>query len=65
MTNIAILTGRLTRDPETRQTNGGTSITAITVVTDPPLNVLKAHKNPDGKKKADMTAMATTAVAIS
>ena len=30
MTNIAILTGRIARDPETRETKGGTSVTGIT-----------------------------------
>ncbi|KEO90491.1 single-stranded DNA-binding protein [Erythrobacter longus] len=47
MTNIAILTGRLARDPETRQTSGGTSITAITVVTDRPA------RNAEGKTYKD------------
>lgn len=47
MTNIAILTGRLARDPETRQTNGGTSVTAITVVTDRPV------RNAEGKTYKD------------
>ena len=37
MTNIAIITGRLARDPEARTTHGGTSVTGITVVTDRPL----------------------------
>ena len=36
MTNIAILTGRIARDPETRETKGGTNVTGITVVTDRP-----------------------------
>ena len=31
MTNIAILTGRIARDPETRETKGGTNVTGITV----------------------------------
>ena len=30
MTNIAILTGRIARDPETRETKGGTNVTGIT-----------------------------------
>ncbi|MEE4208297.1 MAG: single-stranded DNA-binding protein [Parvularcula sp.] len=47
MTNIAILTGRLARDPETRHINGGTSITAITVVTDRPA------RNAEGKTYKD------------
>lgn len=34
MTNIVILTGRIARDPETRETKSGTSVTGITVVTD-------------------------------
>lgn len=36
MTNIAILSGRLARDPETRETASGISITSITVVTERP-----------------------------
>ncbi|WP_375291805.1 single-stranded DNA-binding protein, partial [Qipengyuania sp.] len=36
MTNIAILTGRIARDPDTRETKGGTNVTGITVVTDRP-----------------------------
>ncbi|HBM05781.1 MAG TPA: single-stranded DNA-binding protein, partial [Erythrobacter sp.] len=36
MTNIVILTGRIARDPETRETKSGTSVTGITVVTDRP-----------------------------
>ncbi|MEE4538288.1 MAG: single-stranded DNA-binding protein [Erythrobacter sp.] len=47
MTNVAILTGRLARDPEARHTNGGTSITAITVVTD------RAARNAEGKTYRD------------
>src|SRR3546814_7381232 len=34
MTNIVILTGRIARDPETRETKSGTSVTGITVVTE-------------------------------
>jgi len=29
MTNIAILTGRIARDPDTRETKGGTNVTGI------------------------------------
>ena len=36
MTNIAILTGRLARDPEARTTQSATNVTGITVVTDRP-----------------------------
>ena len=36
MTNLVILTGRLARDPESRETQGGTTVTSITVVTDRP-----------------------------
>ncbi|MEM7687509.1 MAG: single-stranded DNA-binding protein [Pseudomonadota bacterium] len=50
MTNIAILTGRLARDPESRQTQGGTSITSITIVTDRPARNSegKTYKTEDG-----------------
>ena len=36
MTNIALIVGRLARDPETRETSGGTTVTQISVVTDRP-----------------------------
>jgi single-strand DNA-binding protein len=36
MTNLVVLVGRIARDPETRTTSGGTSITSISVVTDRP-----------------------------
>ena len=36
MTNIAILVGRIARDPETRTTQGGTTVTTISLVTDRP-----------------------------
>ena len=36
MTNLVILVGRIARDPETRTTTGGTSITSLSVVTDRP-----------------------------
>ena len=47
MTNIAILTGRIARDPESRETKGGTNITGITVVTDRPA------RDKDGKTYKD------------
>ena len=50
MTNLVILTGRLARDPESRETKGGTSVTGITVVTDRPL------RDKDGKTYKDETA---------
>ena len=47
MTNIAILTGRIARDPEARETQGGITVTSITVVTDRPA------RNKDGKTYKD------------
>ena len=47
MTNLVILTGRLDRDPESRETKGGTSVTGITVVTDRPA------RDKDGKTYKD------------
>ena len=47
MTNIAILTGRIARDPEARETKGGTNVTGITVVTDRPA------RDKDGKTYKD------------
>ena len=47
MTNIAILTGRISRDPDTRETKGGTNVTGITVVTDRPA------RDKDGKTYKD------------
>ena len=47
MTNIVILTGRIARDPETRETKSGTSVTGITVVTDRPA------RDKDGKTYKD------------
>ena len=47
MANIAILTGRIARDPETRETKGGTNVTGITVVTDRPA------RDKDGKTYKD------------
>ena len=47
MTNIAILTGRIARGPEARETRSGTSVTGITLVTDRPL------RDKDGKTYRD------------
>ncbi len=47
MTNIAIITGRIVRDPDTRETKGGTNVTGITVVTDRPA------RDKDGKTYKD------------
>ena len=47
MTNITILTGRIARDPDTRETKGGTNVTGITVVTDRPA------RDKDGKTYKD------------
>ena len=50
MTNIILLVGRVTRDPETRQTGGGTDITTLSVVTDRPARDKdgKTYKDKDG-----------------
>ena len=32
MTNIAILTGRIARDPDTRETKGGTNVTGTVAI---------------------------------
>jgi single-strand DNA-binding protein len=50
MTNITLLVGRVTRDPESRQTNGGTDITTLSVVTDRPARDKdgKTYKDKDG-----------------
>lgn len=47
MTNLIILVGRIARDPESRQTQGGTSVTTISVATDRPL------RNKEGKTYKD------------
>lgn len=47
MTNLVILTGRIARDPETRETKGGTSVAGITVVTD------RLARDKDGKTYKD------------
>ena len=47
MTNIVLIVGRLARDPETRETSGGTTITSISVVTDRPA------RNKEGKTYTD------------
>ena len=50
MTNVVLLVGRVTRDPETRQTQGGTDITTLSVVTDRPARDKdgKTYKDKDG-----------------
>ncbi|HMT41605.1 MAG TPA: single-stranded DNA-binding protein [Sphingorhabdus sp.] len=47
MTNLVILVGRISRDPESRSTQGGSSITTINVVTDRPA------RNKEGKTFKD------------
>ena len=47
MTNITLLVGRVTRDPESRTTDGGTTVTSLSVVTDRPA------RNKDGKTYKD------------
>lgn len=46
MINNVVLVGRLTRDPELRTTNSGTSVCSFTVAVD------NRQKNPDGTKSA-------------
>ena len=46
MINRVVLVGRLTRDPELRRTNSGTSVCSFTVAVD------NRMKNPDGTKSA-------------
>lgn len=45
--NIAILTGRLTRDPEMRHTTSGTDVCTFTIAVD------RQFKNADGQREAD------------
>lgn len=47
MTNFVILVGRIARDPEARQTQGGTAVTTISVATDRPA------RNKEGKTYKD------------
>ena len=44
MINNVVLVGRLTRDPELKTTNSGTSVCSFTVAVD------NRQKNPDGSK---------------
>lgn len=46
MINQVVLVGRLTRDPELKRTNSGTSVCSFTVAVD------NRQKNPDGTKSA-------------
>ena len=46
MINNVVLVGRLTRDPELRTTNSGTSVCSFTVAVD------NRQKNPDGTRSA-------------
>ena len=54
MTNLVILVGRIARDPETRTTTGGTTITSISVVTDRPARKDgKTYKDENGYTAKD------------
>jgi single-strand DNA-binding protein len=54
MTNLVILVGRIARDPETRTTQGGTSITSVSVVTDRPARKEgKTYKDENGYTAKD------------
>ena len=49
MTNLVILVGRIARDPESRTTQGGTTVTSISVVTDRPARKEgKTYKDENG-----------------
>lgn len=49
MTNLVILVGRIARDPESRTTGGGTTVTSISVVTDRPARKEgKTYKDENG-----------------
>lgn len=47
MLNVVVLQGRLTRDPELRQTTSGKNVCAFTIAVD------RDFKGPDGKNMAD------------
>lgn len=47
MLNVVALMGRLTRDPELRQTNSGKSVASFTIACD------RGFKSADGKSQAD------------
>ena len=47
MTNTVLLVGRIARDPESRDTQGGTTVTSLSVVTDRPA------RNKEGKTYKD------------
>ena len=54
MTNLVILVGRIAKDPETRTTTGGTSITSLSVVTDRPARKDgKTYKDENGYTAKD------------
>ena len=54
MTNLVILVGRIARDPESRTTQGGTTVTSISVVTDRPARKEgKTYKDENGYTAKD------------
>src|SRR5690606_26229322 len=54
MTNLVILVGRIARDPESRTTQGGTTVTSISVVTDRPARKDgKTYKDENGYTAKD------------
>ena len=54
MTNLVILVGRIARDPESRTTASGTTVTSISVVTDRPARKEgKTYKDENGYTAKD------------
>ena len=50
MTNTVLLVGRIARDPESRDTQGGTTVTSLSVVTDRPARNKEGELGQGGAK---------------